>query len=73
MRSFHPPMESNTRIPYRDSLQNNLLREGLSDRILRRRRLHGRAAKGYFKSETENSVWMSRGDSQQLPTHFFVT
>ena len=35
----------------------------------RRRRLLGRTAKGYFKSERENIIWESRGDRQQLPTH----
>ena len=35
-----------------------------------RRRLLGRRARGYFKSERENSTWESRGDPQQLPTHF---
>ena len=30
----------------------------------------GRTAIGYFKSDRENSIWESRGDPQQLPTHF---
>jgi len=32
--------------------------------------LLGGTARGYFKSERENSIWESRGDPQQLPTHF---
>ena len=41
-----------------------------NESIVRRRRLLGRTAIGYFKSDRENSIWESRGDPQQLPTHF---